>query len=162
LAPSAAPAEAWNGSGLGIQTHTGRHSAGFDDPWRNNFQLTLGRYHDHWNRRLPDDLSREPATQERPRLSFASCTEEDEKSPLFCSDRDKSLGNVANLGPSVDAAHELLVVEDVGEDPLGVPSHAKDRWSLVELLPTAEAVRDMDRNDPEAERFRQLCCDAEC
>jgi hypothetical protein len=56
----------------------------------------------------------------------------------------------------------LLVVEDVSEEPLGVPPHMQDRGGLVELVVTAEAVRDMNRNDPEAERFGQLCGDAEC
>lgn len=86
----------------------------------------------------------------------------DEKSPLFCSDRNKSLGNVANLGSRVDTAHELLVVEDVGEEPLGALFHTEDRVGLVELLVTAEAVGHVNRNDPEAEGFRQLGRDAEC
>jgi hypothetical protein len=33
---------------------------------------------------------------------------------------------------------------------------------LVELLVTAEAVGHVNRNDPEAEDFCQLCRDAEC
>ena len=68
----------------------------------------------------------------------------------------------ANLGPPVDTAHELLVIEHVGKEPLGVSSRAQDRWTVVRFVPSAEAVGDMDRNDPKAERLRQLCCDPEC
>jgi hypothetical protein len=129
-------------AGNGWDSASCRHPARFDYPWRSNFQLTLGRYHDHRNRRLPDDLSRESTTQERPRFFFASRTEEDEKSPFFCSDRNKPLGNVANLGSPVDAAHELLVEEDVSEEPDGVPPHMQDRggssnlWSPLKLSAT--------------------------
>jgi hypothetical protein len=139
----------------------GPHQARTDAWEGSNWWRALRRHNDHRNRRLPNDLSGEPAAQDGPRFSFASRTEEDENSPLVCRDRSESLGDVANLGSPVDAANELLVVEDVREKPLGVSPRTQDR-GRVGVVIFAEAVRYMNRDDSEAEGFGQLRRDAEC
>jgi hypothetical protein len=54
----------------------------------------------------------------------------------------------------------LLVVEDVGEKPLGVP--AQNCEGRMQLVCFTKIARDMNRNDSEAKGLSQLARDMEC